>query len=590
MNLLQQLLADGRSYLRPLAKSVKGAAKATYNDVHRALGTGKEVEEPLYHQWRRVLRASAPTIANLPPQDGPRILLATGNGLSAAMLTLESILAMALRMRGAVPTALLCDKALPACEWNTFGNFNPPPNGFGPTVTNRTKLEQCRICTENIEGSHGVLPIGRASFGEVGLPDDVARISELVDGIPFDRYGDYVYRDVRVGEHAFGSVMRATLRGTLLDNPETRWLFRRYLIAAMLVVDLTERVFAQVKPDRVVAIHGIYVTHGTLCEVARKHGVHVVVYGTPYRKGTIWLSHHDTYHRTLISEPNAMWENMELTPARAKCVDDYLAGKRFGGRDYAAYHADSIDDHQALRQELGLDSTRPIVSLYTNVLWDAQLYYTHNAFSNMLEWLNETVRYFARRTDLQLVIRIHPAEARGAMPTNQPLWAEIQREFPTLPENVKVIKAESMLSSYALAEMSCAALIYGARMGVEIAALGTPLIVAGETFNRRKGYSHDVETREEYFALLDKVQDFPRNSPEVVERARKYAYHYYYRLMIDFPLFSVKNGLHMSGARLEIKDLSELAPGRCPALDLICQGIMDGTTPFAFDGDKGVTP
>ena len=152
-----------------------------------------------------------------------------------------------------------------------------------------------------------------------------------------------------------------------------------------------------------------------------------------------------------------------------------------------------------------------------------------------------------------------------------------------LPKNVKVIPPESNLSSYTLAEMSRAALIYGARMGVELAALGTPLIVAGETFNRRKGYSYDVETREQYFSLLDRVTDIPPNSPEMVERARKYAYHYYYRLMMDFPLFSVSNPMHMSGPRLEFERLEDLLPGRYGSLDRVCDGIIDGSTPFVYD-------
>jgi hypothetical protein len=120
-------------------------------------------------------------------------------------------------------------------------------------------------------------------------------------------------------------------------------------------------------------------------------------------------------------------------------------------------------------------------------------------------------------------------------------------------------------------------------MGVEIAALGTPLIVAGETLNRGKGYSYDVESREEYFALLDRVLELPRNSPEMVERARKYAYHFFYRQMIDLPFYSVRSGVHLSAPRLEFAHVSELDAGRSGALDLICTGILDAETPFIYD-------
>jgi hypothetical protein len=580
---LLPILNDAKSLVRPYYRRAEGAARASLNDLSRAVGASFEVDEPLRQQWLRVLRNSDEVLAQIPPASGPRVLFATGYGLADAMMTIESILVMALRLRGASPVVLRCDKTLPACEWNRHGNFDPDPGAFGPQLTRRTRLDRCRVCTAAIEDTHGVLPVDQVAFSDHLRPGDLERVTGIVDGLAYEQYRDFVYRDIPVGEHAYSSTVRSLLRGTLTDDEETRWLFRRYLVSSILVTDLTERVLEREKPDHLVAIHGIYVTHGTICDVARKHGVNVVVYGTPYRKGTIWLSHDDTYHRTLITEPTELWEEMELTPERAKRVDDYLAEKRFAARDYAAYHKDAVNDVETVMAELGLDAERPIVSIFTNVLWDAQLYYKYNAFGNMMEWLFETIRYFERRQDLQLVIRIHPAEASAANATNQPLLAEIEREFPHLAGNVKIVRPESKLSSYTLAEISRAALIYGARMGVEIAALGIPLVVAGETFNRRKGYSYDVETREEYFRLLDRIQTLPRNSEETVERARKYAYHYYYRLMMDFPLFSVQNGIHMSEPRLEFSHLDALLPGASGALDVVCQGIMDGETPFIYD-------
>lgn len=580
---LLPILQDSKSLLRPFYRRAEGAARASLNDLGRAVGASVGLDEPLRQQWLRVLRNSGDVLATLPEITGPRVLFATGYGLADAMLTIESVIVMALRMRGVDPVVLRCDKALPACEWNRVGNYDPDPGPYAPELTRRTRLDRCRVCTEAIDDAHGILPVDQVAFSQHLRPGDLDRAFAIVDGLAYAEYRDFMYRGIAVGEHGYSSTVRSLLRGTLLDDEETRWLFRRYLASSILVTDLTERVLEQEKPDCLVAIHGIYLTHGTICEVARKHGVRVVVYGTPYRRGTIWLSHDDTYHRTLISEPTHLWEDLEMTPERARRVDDYLAEKRFGARDYAAYHEDAINDESALRAELGLDAGRPVVSIFTNVLWDAQLYYQHNAFDNMLEWLFETIRYFGTRPDLQLVIRVHPAEASAANATNQPLMEEITREFPVLPENVKIIRPESKLSSYTLAEMSRAALIYGARMGVEIAALGTPLVVAGETFNRRKGYSYDVETREQYFELLDRIETLPRNSPETVERARKYAYHYYYRLMMDFPLFSVQNGIHMSGPRLEFADLHALEPGACESLDVVCQGIVDGETPFHYD-------
>ncbi len=37
------------------------------------------------------------------------------------------------------------------------------------------------------------------------------------------------------------------------------------------------------------------------------------------------------------------------------------------------------------------------------------------------------------------------------------------------------------------------------------------------------------------------------------------------------------------GTRLTFNSLADLLPGRSPVLDRICQGILDGQTPFEWD-------
>ena len=66
------------------------------------------------------------------------------------------------------------------------------------------------------------------------------------------------------------------------------------------------------------------------------------------------------------------------------------------------------------------------------------------------------------------------------------------------------------------------------------------VVVAGETLCRGKGFTCDISSASEYFALLDRIETLPRNSPERIERVRRYAYHLFLRRMIDFPLFSVQ--------------------------------------------------
>src|SRR5512143_3521345 len=75
--------------------------------------------KPDLHQpdWRPILRASAADWqrAIVAARTGPRVLIATSVGGHVPSTTLESLLAVALTLRGAHVQVLLCDRHLPAC-------------------------------------------------------------------------------------------------------------------------------------------------------------------------------------------------------------------------------------------------------------------------------------------------------------------------------------------------------------------------------------------------------------------------------------------------------------------------------------------
>jgi hypothetical protein len=212
--------------------------------------------------------------------------------------------------------------------------------------------------------------------------------------------------------------------------------------------------------------------------------------------------------------------------------------------------------------------------MLTNVMWDAQLHYRANAFQNMLDWVLQTIEYFGRRPDLQLLIRVHPAEIRGTLPSRQPLVPEIKLALPTLPSNVFIIPPESHISTYAAISQCNAAIIYGTKTGVELTGMGIPVIVAGEAWIRNKGLTLDASSPEEYFELLDQLPLSARLSDDVRQRALKYAYHFFFRRMI--PVRHMVPAKDWAPYRYRVPCLEELLPGKDPGLDVICDGILHG--------------
>ena len=225
-----------------------------------------------------------------------------------------------------------------------------------------------------------------------------------------------------------------------------------------------------------------------------------------YRKRRFIFSHGHTYHHTLMSEPKSAWENLELKPRRESALMNYLASRREGMFDWIVFHRPAARQAPGdLAKKLGLYTSRPIIGLLTNVSWDAQIHYPANAFPSMLTWLVDTCKYFAGRPDLQLLIRVHPAELNGFLPSRQPVLAELRRRLPDLAPNIIVVPPESRMSTYSLMSLCRAAVIYGTKMGVELTSVGLPIIVAGEAWVRNKGVTFDASSPDEYFQLLDRL-------------------------------------------------------------------------------------
>jgi hypothetical protein len=493
---------------------------------------------------------------------------------------LDGVVAVALWMRGADPTFLLCDELLPACEQCAYVVF-PRPEEF---VASGPQGTLCRPCFSR--GSQLLRPLRLPVRGYGELVDRRAVVRQALDDarrLSLDDCFTFELDGLRLGEQVRASVLRFFGKADLSDEPEplVAATARRYAAGALVAAAVAERALQVLEPDVVTAHHGVYVPQGVLGQVARREGVRVVNWGPSYRDRTFIFSHGDTYHMTFLSEPIATWDDRPLSETEERRLLDFLQARRRGEGDWAW-----VTPEAALRREeherseivatLGLDLDRPVIGLLTNVLWDAQLYYDASAFGDMLEWLWATIDHFVAHPELQLLIRVHPHEVKHG--NRQPVSPAIKQRYPALPENVHLVEHDSPLNTYALMDLCSAVLIYGTKTGVELTPFGTPVVVAADAWIRDKGLTIDISTRAEYARILDGLAALGPLDPETVMRARRYAHHFFFRRMI--PIAAFEPGTQEPVLRLE--SLADLAPGHDPGLDVICDGILEGKE-FVFD-------
>lgn len=549
-----------------LKQDVKQAIKRTVRQVRRKL------PQAISPDWANLLKSDQGAWRKFREvaQNGPLVLIATSTGGHRAVSPIESLLAVALTLRGANVHILLCDRFLPACSqavniefWSQTEFVNDGPKSL------------CDDCFDTGYAVFEPLELPIHTYSKWVTPEEQQAALKLSDTVALAEIQNFRLNDLNVGEHALAGALKFFAKGSLEDEPFAEAVLRRYLQASLLTVYAMQNLL-QIYPFVSSCFnHGIYVPQGLIGEVLRQHNVAVTTWNPAYRKQCFIFSHGDTYHHTLMSEPTSAWENIPWTAALETKLMDYLKSRWYGTQDWIWFHEKPKEDLAAIAQEMGLDLTRPTIGLLTNVIWDAQLHYPANAFPSMLEWIIQTVQYFINRPELQLVIRVHPAEIRGWLPSRQLVADEIRKAFPELPANIIVIPPESQISTYAVMMQCDSVIIYGTKTGVELSSLGMPIIVAGEAWIRNKGITHDAQTAAEYFTILDRLPLQKSLDEATTHRARLYAYHFFFRRMI--PLSVMKPVTGWPPYEVQLTQLDELLPGRDPGLDVICDGILQGS-------------
>ena len=495
-----------------------------------------------------------------------KVLMATCAGSLLTALDIESLLSVALCLRGAEVHALICDRFLPAClmcQSNTSISI-------GRLAKNGPSRLFCKRCFESGIDAYQSAGIKIHLFGDYITLEDMNEVEMCLDKTPCERIPNYVYQDLAVGEHAIAGALRFFAKGSIEEEQHAQPVLKRYFKASLLTAIVLQKMQKEQNFDTAVFHHGIYVPHGIIGEVFRKEGVKVVNWNVGYRKGTFIFSHNDTYHHTMMNEPVSTWESIPWNSELEQTVLTYIKNRSKGTRDWHVFLNEPSGDIATL----GIDSVKPAIGLLTNVCWDAQLHYPANVFNNMLQWIFKTIEYFAKRSDLQLIIRVHPAEVTAELPSRQLVVAEIKKVFPTLPSNIFVIAPESKMNTYRLMEACDAVIIYGTKTGVELTSFGIPVIVAGEAWIRNKRITVDPETQEGYFDVLDGLPFNSKMNSALIQRARKYAFHFFFRRMVPVEVIRPTGSAY--SFQVNVDHLADLIPDKNVGLDVICNGILSG--------------
>ncbi len=477
--------------------------------------------------WRKLIGKNQSKFLSL-KKNNKNILVCTSGGSHKVVNIFNSLLAFILRFKESNVEFFLCDKILPGCQMSSMDFVDTK------TFIKDGPKKLCRHCKLTGESIFEGLGLKINYYSKFLINEDYIKAEEILNNIKdFSNIRQFKVDEINIGEHALAGALRYFTVGDLkcIDPEISLPILKRYVKAAILVKIASEKILITNNVDIVILDHGLYVPNGIILSVAKKNKIKTIAYNTSYRKKTILFSRDETYHKTFINEDEKLWKNIDLNSEVKKKIDDYLYSRRHGTNDWEFYYQKPDFNLNNFKEKNDLKKT--VVTFMTNTIWDAQLEFPSNIFKDMVECIIETIKYFKNREDVTFLIRVHPAEVNHDRPSNQKIADEIKKVFPNLPKNIKIIAPEDPLSSYSLAEISDCVIIYGSKIGLEIAAMGIPVIVAGEAWLSNKDITLKPSSQNEYFDILKKIPLNKKLSASQIILAKKFAYHFFFRRMIE---------------------------------------------------------
>ncbi len=400
-------------------------------------------------------------------------------------------------------------------------------------LSEQRDLALCAHCVRFNRRTADVAGVDIAGLGDFLDPEAAAEVTpELVWGSDFEE----LYRMV------WASFVRLlSARPESLDDLSSgeRRMLEELLIGAERVRRCADSLFDELEPDAVLALNGKFFAESILIDAAQKRGVPVWTYERGNRRDTVVLSPTPTavpFHTTQLMA--GLVEPLEEDEQRT--LDDYLERRMELGNGQVRFLA-----HDARTVDLPPGERR--LALFTNLIWDSAVVGEDTVFEDMFDWVLTVARAVAERPEVQLAIRVHPAEVKVYWhPTRQRVADVVRTAFSGgLPPNVALIDAEEPVDSYELMRQADLVLVYTSTIGQEAAAKGKRVLVAARSAYSGGPFVVRPKDREEY---LSQALDGPTESPpQALEMARRFLYRLYFEEMLEVPVIREDpTGFHAS--------------------------------------------
>lgn len=437
----------------------------------------------------------------------------------------------------------------------------------------------CRSCIK-----HQQKLFQQSGFPNYSLPhflsqDQRAQAHKIVNSLDYKELENFSYEGIPLGKLVQVSTRWFLTATDIAGSKQGLEVYRNFVISAIIVSDVAKNLLKNVRPDVIFLLNGLFFEERIICSWAERLLIPFVTYENGFMKNSFVFARNSIACYYDISEHWPSVKNRPLSTKENEWLDNYLIDRQVGNRAIIQYWPKREERITAIKRKLNLDGAKKIVVAFTNIIWDSAVQERDIGFAGMFKWLSQIIAFFSRHREYQFIIRIHPAEIRlKGRETKEGAAQFIRSAFSELQSNIQIVLPDSKISSYRLIEISDLILTYTSTIGLEAALMGKPVMVAGQTHYRGKGFTLDTDTEAEYLDRLIEVLKMTKNEINVdVQSARRYSFLFFRRYMLDFS--TIINHEKSSKLHLNIENLPDLKSKRHSILNTVARFILETRNP-----------
>src|SRR6185503_16273082 len=475
----------------------------------------------------------------------------------------EGTFAKACRLRGAEVTYLLCD-GLPECDQHWFSKAGGPrPDDI------------CQRCRAASSTNVGPSEFPSQWIGQYLSPAERDEVTSWAASLQPQEFSSATFRHLPLGEWVISSINSYFRQFPPdLTSSAVVQLFRNFLVSAGLVGIALANYLDRNSVDSAILFNGRQSITRVAMEILIARGIRVLT----HERGEYQREHLNARENAHCMSPLPFasfwktWGGIPLTRHELEEARMWLVQRRYGANPAWIQFSKTVSA-ESVRRQLRIPKSKRLLALFTSstdeVAGDPLM---QGPYPSQEDWVRDVIEWVRNHKQVELVIKVHPNLGGnsyiGAATHELNFY---QRIRTSLPENVQMVMPEDNVSAYSLAEEADFGLTFGSIIGLEMALLGKPVLLASRAVYEHAPAFLTVRSREELTALLEKSLH-PSDGREIQRQAFRIAYYAMCVCDMPFPKVTVESLYH---ARENFQNTTELAPGMDPSLDRICRFLVE---------------